>query len=82
MVEEEISGNVASIATHSLLKVDEDAEKLSKCKRENFLLVTAKLLFITKRGLSDLEKLLYFFYIEVVDERCGRLEKAEKRYKK
>ena len=34
MFGEEISGNVASIATHSMFKVDKNAEKLSKCKQD------------------------------------------------
>ena len=60
MFGEEINGIMSSIATHNLFKVTEDAEPLDSRKQEILHSVTAKLLFITKRGRPDLETLISF----------------------
>ena len=74
---EEIEGNVLSIATHNIFKVDENTKPLDRKKREIFHSVIEKLLFITKRGRPDLETLIYIFNDKSIKKRCRRLEEIE-----
>ena len=51
---------VASVVTHDLFSVDEEAADLDKTKTEIFHSMTAKLLYIMKRVRPDIEPTVSF----------------------
>ena len=57
---EMLDETVASIASHGLFNVDEEAADLDKAKTEIFHSVTAKLLYIMKRVRLDIEQAMSF----------------------